>query len=338
MRVDKNWGTAIVRAVRDLTPGIREITLAPERGAGAYPTGSHLPVRVLTDGRIDIRHYSLIGDEPVDGCWRIAVKREDPGRGGSRYMWTLQPGARLETTQPDSHFNLSRDAEAYLLIAGGIGVTPILGMAMALARRGALFRLLFAGRSRDQMAYLPELQAICGDRLQLFLDADGQQIDLAAEFAKLPPGGEAYVCGPIGMLEAARRIWDTTGRRRSRLLFETFGSSGRFASEAFTVKVPRLKVEIEVPQNTSMLVALENAGVEVLYDCRRGECGLCVMEILDVDGTVDHRDVFLSSEQHAENRKMCACVSRVVGGSVTVDAAWRPDVALTSGPEVSVQA
>ena len=143
MRFDGQWITAVVRGTRDLTPGIREFILAPEGGATPYATGSHLCVRVMVDGRIDLRRYSLVGDQPQDGCWRIAVKREEPGRGGSRYMWSLPTGARLEVTAPDSFFQLSGDAPDYLLVAGGIGITPIRGMASALRRRGARFRMLY---------------------------------------------------------------------------------------------------------------------------------------------------------------------------------------------------
>ena len=335
MRADSNWTTATVKGIRDVAIGIREFLLEPDTGTTHYPTGSHLAVRVLIDGKTDLRHYSLIGDEPKNGCWRIAVKREEPGRGGSRYMWSLKPGARLEVAAPDSHFELSRDLREVLLIAGGIGITPIVGMADALQKRGIPFRFVYAARSRGHMAFLDELEPKLGERLELFCDEDGRKLDLAAEFARLPADAEAYICGPIGLLEAARKAWAAAGRPRIKLVYETFGSSGRYASESFTVKVPRLGKEVVVPENTTMLDALEAAGVGVLSDCRRGECGLCAVEVVDFSGTIDHRDVFFSDEQHAENHRMCACVSRVAnGGSVTIDPAYRGDAPLRSGPEI----
>lgn len=331
MRFDGQWTTAILRATRDLTPGIREFTLAPEGGATPYPTGSHLCLRVLVEGKTDLRRYSLVGEQPQDGCWRIAVKREEPGRGGSRYMWSLPVGARLEVAPPDSFFQLSRDAPGYLLVAGGIGITPIRGMATSLRRRGAPFRMLYGGRSRSEMAYLEELEAELGERLDAFPDEAGRRMDLAAEFARLPPEGEAYVCGPLGLLEAAKREWRQAGRPVSRLVFETFGSSGRHPTLPFTVRVPRLGLEVPVPAASSMLDALEAAGVGVLSDCRRGECGLCAMEVLEAEGTLDHRDVFFSDHQHAEGHRICACVSRMVGGTITVDPAFRGDTRLNPG-------
>jgi vanillate O-demethylase ferredoxin subunit len=103
------------------------------------------------------------------------------------------------------------------------------------------------------------------------------------------------------------------------LRFETFGNSGRFASVPFKIKIPRLGMEVEVPQNQTMLEALEAAGVEMIFDCRRGECGLCALDIVEADGTIDHRDVFFTEEEKAVGTKLCTCVSRVAGGSITVD-------------------
>lgn len=144
-------------------------------------------------------------------------------------------------------------------------------------------------------------------------------MDLAAEVARLAPGGEAYVCGPIGMLEAAKRAWRESGRPVDGLRFETFGNSGRYAAETFQVSIPRLGLRFEVPPNRTLLDALEDAGVGMIWDCRRGECGLCALPILGAEGAVDHRDVFFSDEEKAGNAKLCTCVSRAVGGVLTLD-------------------
>lgn len=335
MRADRNWTTAVVAGIRDVAAHVREIRLQPETGATPYPTGSHLAVRVLIEGKTDTRYYSLIGSAPKDGVWTIAVKREEPGRGGSRYMWSLAPGARLEVAEPDSHFSLSLSAPEYLLVAGGIGVTPLVGMAETLVRLGAKVRMLYAGRSPELMPYRDELMTMLGDRLAIACSSEGRRIDLAAEFAALDPKAEVYLCGPIALLEGAREAWQATGRPRDRLIYETFGSSGRFASEAFTLKVPSMNIEVNVPADTSMLDALEAAGVGVLSDCRRGECGLCVIDVVACSGTIDRRDVFFSDEQHARGDKICACVSRVTGGSISVEPPYRPDQPLRSGRELT---
>jgi vanillate O-demethylase ferredoxin subunit len=115
------------------------------------------------------------------------------------------------------------------------------------------------------------------------------------------------------MLDATKAAWAKAGRRPADLRFETFGSSGRFAAEAFRVRIPRLGLETLVAHDTSMLDALEACGAEVMSDCRRGECGLCEVTVLEVAGGIDHRDVFLSDAQHARNDRLLSCVSRIVG-------------------------
>jgi vanillate O-demethylase ferredoxin subunit len=335
VRYETEWVTATVTAICEVAPGLRELRLKAEGAGAAYPTGSHVQVRVLIDGRPELRHYSLIGDRPMHGSWRIAVKQEQPGRGGSRYIWSLAIGARIEVSRPGSQFELSSMQIPRLLIAGGIGVTPIFGMAEALQRRRHPFRMLYAGRSRAAMAFLSELTEICGDTLYVAAEDELGRPDIESEISRLPPDGEAYVCGPIGLLEATRRYWRAAGRDPARLIYESFGTSGRHPTEAFRVRLPRLKVDIDVPPDNTILEALEAAGVGVLSDCRRGECGLCQMTVLAIQGELDHRDVFFSEEQHLSGGMICTCVSRVAGGGcITLDPAWRGDQRLRSGVEL----
>jgi len=317
-----DWRSARLRSTRDLTPDIRLFEIEPS-GEFVIPTpGSHINIVVQIKGRPDVRCYSAVGP-CTDGVYRIAVKLLGDTRGGSAYMWSLAPGAQLTISTPGNHFELSRGRPEYLLLAGGIGITPIFTMTLALAAAEANFRLLYACRRRQDLAFADELQNCIGHRLQTFIDEEGARIDLDAEIARLCPGGEFYVCGPIGMLEAAKRHWQCSGRPVDQMRFETFGNSGRFASEPFKVKIPRLGVEVDVPLNQTMLEALEAAGIEMIFDCRRGECGLCALTIIETDGIVDHRDVFFSDDEKAANCKLCTCVSRVIGGSITVDTADR---------------
>ncbi len=316
------WRDGTVRATRDLTASIRLIEIEPSGGFVVPSPGSHINLSVMIRGRPDVRSYSIVGP-CTDGIYRIAVKRLANTRGGSAYMWSLAPGTRIALSAPANHFNLMLGRPEYLLLAGGIGVTPIFTHAHALAEAGARFRLLYACRSRSDLALAKELAARLGDRLELFLSDEGRRVDIAAEIASLDPQGEFYVCGPIAMLEAAKRRWRESGRPVDRLRFETFGNSGAHPTVPFVVKIPRLGKEIAVDANQSMLDALEDANVGMIYDCRRGECGLCALTILAADGIVDHRDVFFSDAEKAENWKLCTCVSRVYGASITVDTAYR---------------
>jgi len=312
----------VVRATRNLTPTIRLIEIEPTEGFVPPSPGSHIDFTVMVGDRPDVRSYSVVGP-CADGVYRIAVKRLEASRGGSAYMWSLAPGSRLAHSAPGNHFGLALARPDYLLLAGGIGITPIYSHALALARAGALFRLVYACRSRSDLALAEELRDEIGDRLEIVVSEESGRVDIAGEIARLDADGELYVCGPIGMLEAARQAWAATGRPMDRLRFETFGASGRWPAVPFTLKVPRLGKEIAVPATQSMLDALEAAGVEMIFDCRRGECGLCALPILGVNGVVDHRDVFFTEEEKAENARLCTCVSRVYGSEITLDTADR---------------
>lgn len=317
MPVRPEWQPARLAGTRDLTHDIRLFEIEAERFEAPAP-GSHLKIAVEIAGRPDVRSYSIVGAAP-GGRYQIAVKRLPDSRGGSVAMWRLKPGARLEVAGPHNHFQLTRNAPGYLLVAGGIGVTPIHSMAAALADRGAPVRMVYACRGETDFAFGTELAGMLGERLSTHFDERGERIDLAAEFAALHPDGEAYVCGPMGMLEAAKRIWASAGRPAEKLRFETFGNSGLHAAEPFRIRIPRLDRIVSVRRNETMLEALEAAGIAMIADCRRGECGLCALDIIEAEGTVDHRDVFFSDAQKKENRKLCTCVSRMVNGDVVLD-------------------
>jgi ferredoxin-NADP reductase len=326
MQATGHFSEARVRAVRDVADDVRMIEIEPEVGAHPYASGSHLDIAVSIDGLPDVRSYSLVGERPVDGAYRIAVKELPDSRGGSMFVRALEPDGLVEVSEPQSHFELQYGRPEYLLVAGGIGITPILGMAHALERHGRPFRLLHAARTRGQLAFTDELQELLGERLELFVSAEGSRLDLGAEIERLDPDGELYLCGPLRMREAAQRVWREQGRPPDRLRFETFASGGRFAPERFVVRVrDQGDREIVVPDNRTMLDALRDHGVDLMWDCRRGECGLCTVAVLDVEGELDHRDVFLSEDEQNEDESIVTCVSRAVGGAVAIDSGFRAD-------------
>lgn len=325
MRYALTWSEARIRACRHVAADIRLFEIEPLAGpTRRYQPGAHLNVSVLISGRPDTRSYSLVGlHDPA--VYRIAVKRERESRGGSAYMWSLAEGARLSVSEPQTLFELDYALPFHWLVAGGIGITPMLGMARALLARGSDFRFAYCGRAEAQMPFLTELRQELGSRLSVHASSTGGRLDLAAGIAALPDGAGLFLCGPMRLLDGARRAWAEAGRDPTLLRYETFGSSGRHAPEPFWVEIPRHGLRIEVAENQTMLAALEAAGVETLSDCRRGECGLCALDVLAVRGAIDHRDVFLSEHEHAQGDKICACVSRAVGGGVVIDTAFRPD-------------
>ncbi|WP_407185232.1 PDR/VanB family oxidoreductase [Bradyrhizobium centrosematis] len=324
MRFIEAWSPATLVSTRDLSPGIREFLIRPDQFDGAaYPVGSHINVSVTIDGLPETRSYSLVGQASPRGL-TIAVRLVEDSRGGSRYMWQLAAGARLDITRPASLVAVDWARDNYCLIAGGIGITPILGAAQALARRGADFTLHYAVRGRADAAYLDDLASLLGDRLFVHASDEGQRLDLDALFASLPKGTLTLFCGPMRMLDAARQAWIGAGHPLSDLRYETFGSSGTLPTEAFRVRLKGFDIALEIPRERSMLDVLNASDYEVISDCKRGECGLCAIDVVAVDGEIDHRDVFFSDHQKRSNAKICACVSRA-RGTITVDTLLRAD-------------
>ncbi|WP_045737733.1 PDR/VanB family oxidoreductase [Xanthomonas sp. MUS 060] len=325
MRKDTQWNTARIVAVATPCEQVREIVLDPGRAGRRFTVGSHIDVRVRIGDTVDVRSYSLVGEPTADGHYRIAVRAVVGSRGGSRAMWALAVGDTVEICAPNNQFALDENAAHIVLIAGGIGITAILGMAQRLARSPLPFQLLYAGRNRATMAYLEPLQSLLGERLQVFCPEHLGRLDLSTQIAQWPRGADVYACGPLPLLDELRQRWREDGRARARLHFETFGNSGRAPAQGFEVEIPTLGKTVQVGAHQSLLDALSAAGVEVMADCQRGECGLCLVDVLDSTTPLDHRDVFLSDEQHRDNRKLCACVSRALGGRIRIDTGYRAD-------------
>ncbi|MCJ8237954.1 PDR/VanB family oxidoreductase [Peteryoungia algae] len=321
MRSKLEWRPARVIQIETPAEDVRAVTFAVEGLRSAFDPGSHTNIKVVIRGEPAIRTYTVLPSAP--GTSTIAVKLHPNSRGGSAFIWGMAVGDETEMTEPENRFELSWRASRYLLIAGGIGITPIYGMAKALVGRGQSVRLIYGAKSRAQMAFADELGELLGDGLEAYIQDEGRTFDLATEFAALPADGEAYICGPHGLLEAARNAWRKSGRSMSRLRFEVFGDSGRFAEQPFSVTIPQYGRTFEVRADQTMLDALTEAGIDMVYDCRRGECGLCAVNIVDASAPLDHRDVFFSPEERHEGEKMCACVSRAVGGNVTIDTGYR---------------
>ena len=334
MRSPSAWQTATLHQRIDLSPTVREFTLVPDGPAERWSPGSHLQVRVRIGERVDARHYSLVGLPEADGAYRIAVKRADAGRGGSRFMHALAEGARLEILPPANHFELSYAPPQHLLLAGGIGITPLVGMAQVLAAHGAEVRMAYAARRDDELVYVERLRALLGDRLQTFVGARGQRIDVDRLIAPLDPHAQLLLCGPLSLLQAAQAAWARAGRPPELLRYETFGA-GTEAAEPFWVELPRHHLRLDVPVDRTLLQVLADAGVDTLSDCQRGECGLCAMDVLAVQGSIDHRDVFLSAAERAAGKRICACVSRVRGGGIVLDTDYRPDPLPPSAPQMA---
>lgn len=316
----------VVTAMRQLTPRVHEyrLTAADSQALPAYEPGSHIALHMdSTDGSPLVRHYSLLGgtedqDDPRH-TYRIAVQREDRARGSAHIHATFTPGTRLQVAPPGNNFPLDRRDAHSLLIAGGIGITPIFSMARSLARRHREFSVVYAGRTPGQMALREALERIAGTRVRFhYSDLEGPP-NLQALLREHSAGTTAYVCGPAPRLHATHEA-AALGWAAERVRSELFTAGPTGDEVPFEVELRQSGRVIQVGRDASILDALTAAKVPVLWDCRRGECGLCPLPVVSADGPIDHRDRYLSDEEHASGQTLCICVSRIRGKRLVLDA------------------
>lgn len=313
-----DWQRAVVVDSVPVADCVRRIVLDLP-GRPSAPPGSHLDVLLPLPAGEVVRSYSVVDDGRLAPHLSIGVRLDRNSRGGSVYMHGLTPGAEISVSQPVQTFELSWGWPRYVLLAGGIGVTPMVSMARRLKRWGADYQLLYAGRTRGDMPFVADLVEDHPGRVRLHIADEQDRLDIDAMVKGFSADTELYVCGPRGMLLAVQQAWGEHDRPVNRLRFETFGSSGTASAAPFSVVVPRLGVRTEVSADMTLLDALEAAGVEVMSDCKRGECGLCTVTVLDHDHQLDHRDVFFSDRQRAMGDSLCSCVSRCTSGTLTID-------------------
>lgn len=313
----------VVRHVQALTSNVREIRLAHPDGSPLPPweAGAHLDV-MLPDG--DKRSYSLVNTAGVpDGTrqpleYRLGIRLETPGKGGSAYMHGLKMGDSVQASMPKNHFPLAPSESPPLLLAGGIGITPIVSMAAELAARRQSFQLVYAGRARDDMALLEEVRTLCGDSLKTHHDDAHGVLDLQRLFLSLAPSQHVYVCGPKGMIDSAIQVAEQLGWESGRLHFELFsGAAPQGGDGSFEVVLAQSGKRVTVAADQSIVEALRVAGEMPEVDCLRGDCGVCQVAVLE--GIPDHRDYYLSKKERASNKLIQICVSRALSPTLVLD-------------------
>lgn len=313
-----------VTEVRAETSLIRSFRLArPHREPlPSWQPGAHVRVR-LPGG--DDRSYSLINlhSDPHattrPDAYRLGVRLEDPSQGGSRYMHALKPGDQVAVLPPANNFPLEPSPLPVVLLAGGIGITPIMSMAAALAAEGRPYRLYYAGRARDQLAFVGDIERLCGDRLSLHTDdTAGRVFDVPGVLAALGGGEPVYCCGPRAMIDAAIATAKALGWDAGRLRFELFTAAAPQAGDQpFEVVLKSSGESFLIPPGKTILDVLIEAGKDPLHDCKRGDCGICQVQVLE--GVPDHRDYILSDAEKAEGKKMQICVSRSKTPRLVID-------------------
>jgi ferredoxin-NADP reductase len=283
--------------------------ILPEATAGA-----HIDVTLPND---IMRQYSLIHAGNDLRGYTVGVKRDPASRGGSSYMHeALRVGQLLEVNGPRNSFPLKEDAPHSVMIAGGIGITPIWCMIQRLAELGQSWELHYSSRSREDAAFLHTLQDFGPVYFNFDEENQGQFLDLPKIVSDVPVGAHFYCCGPQPMLKAFEAA--TQALPSDQIHLEYFGSKYEAAAEGgYTVELAKSGQTFEIPEGRTILDILRDAGIAVNFSCEQGTCGACETKVLE--GVPDHRDSLLSDEEQAANDTMMICCSGSKGARLVLD-------------------
>lgn len=296
-----------------------ELESAPGEALPEWPPGAHLdihPPSGLT------RQYSLCGAREDRSTYVVVVLREPHGRGGSEEIYReLGVGTEFISSTPRDHFRLV-DASEYVLIAGGIGITPIKAMVDELRARGARWHLHYGGRSREHMAFVDELVDHGGDNVGIVpQDVDGL-LDVPAIIGNLSPEAAIYCCGPAPLLDAVLTACAEAGASE-RLHFERFvppTDGAGFVTDgdtAFEVELRSSGVTLQVAADKTLLEVVQSVRPDIPFSCTEGYCGSCESVVLD--GEPDHRGSLMTPEEHDEEGTMLICVGRSKSQRLVLD-------------------
>ncbi len=286
----------------------------------AFSAGSHVDVQV--PGGLT-RQYSLCNDPKETHRYQIAVLRDAASRGGSVAMHdAVHEGDTLTISTPKNHFALAHEAKSHLLLAGGIGITPLLCMAERLANTGAAFEMHYCTRSRARTAFVERIGASSfAGRVHYHFDdgASVQKLDIPALLEQPQSGRHLYVCGPKGFMDVVLATARAAGWPEAQLHYEFFGAEVAQKADdgSFEVLLASSGRIVVVPPDRTIVQALAAEGIAVATSCEQGVCGTCLTRV--IEGTPDHRDMYLTPEEQAAGDQMLVCCSRASSARLVLD-------------------
>lgn len=305
----------LLKAMRLEAPGVMSLELVSPDGKNlpAFEPGAHIDLH-LPNGVM--RQYSLCSDPSDLSHYRVGIRSVAGGQSSQHVHRKLRPGEMVAVSIPRNNFPLI-DAECYLFVAGGIGITPMIPMMRAASAKGKPWTLLYCNKRDEDAPFLKEIHAL-GGQISLHSSEAGTRLDVAQQLADVRKNTVVYCCGPEGLMSA---VEDATGAwPADTVRFEWFKPRGRPSDEqsgSFEVVCEASGLTLTVPPEKSILAVLDEAGIEIPSSCQQGICGTC--EVRVIDGEVDHRDSILSSSERAANATMMVCVSRAKGSRLVLD-------------------
>lgn len=309
--------TARIASAEAIAHDIRLLALESADGSGLplYEPGAHIDV-LLPDG--SARQYSLIDPFLPNAAYRIAVARDEQGRGGSKFLHDrVGVGDVLQISTPRCHFPVVIDSPHSMLFAGGIGITPVWCMAQALHAAGKDWSLHFGARSAGHASLLEDIRRMADQRLYTYFNLEGDEpMDIAALVATAPQGTHFYCCGPAPMIAAFREACQNVAA--PQVHFEQFTAAAPAALDGgFDIELAKSGRTVRVNEGESILDALGRAGLRMSYSCREGVCGACETAVLS--GAPDHRDAILTEEERAAGNTMMICCSGAISEKLVLD-------------------
>ncbi|MFC6950521.1 oxidoreductase [Paraburkholderia dipogonis] len=291
------------------------------------PTGAELPpfeagahVEVEVEPGLT-RHYSICNSPQERNRYVLGILREPSSKGGSATIHQLfHEGMRIKISPPRNQFRLNESAAHSLLVAGGIGITPLLAMAWRLHALGASFELHYCVRTRARAAFIEMLnQSPFADSVTLHCDEEGDssRLDMQALLQNPRSDAHVYVCGPEGFINALTYRARDCAWNDANVHHEFFAATVSTSGSSFVVQATRSGLSVDVPADKSIAQALLDVGIDVPLSCEQGVCGTCVTRV--IDGVPEHRDLFLTADERAANDRIMLCCSRASSGILILD-------------------
>lgn len=314
-----NEQTVRVVDIEELTPRIKRFRLVSANGArlASFSPGSHVAVEIALETKKLRNSYSLCSSSYQTNFYDLAVLSKEDSRGGSEYLHQISTGTKLNIGFPKNSFCLNSLAKKYILIAGGIGITPFISMLNNFSRFNTPFELHYAAKSVKECAFYNFLQQEYGNLVKFYFSDRQERLMPKQILEEQPLGTHVYLCAPSSLRLDCRSAAKALGYPSSAIHRELFGAVKTNRVKPFTAVLAQSETEIKVPKDKTLLEALEAAGISPNYSCRAGGCGACEVKV--IKGKINHLDNYYSPEEKAEQNKILTCISRAKSEQLVID-------------------
>lgn len=314
-----NQQTVKVVKIEKLTPRIKRFRLVSVNGGrlASFSPGSHVAVEIPLEEKIKRNSYSLCSSPYQTIFYDLAILLKDDSRGGSEYLHKVSTGTELKIGFPSNSFCLNSLARKYILIAGGIGITPFISMLANFSRFNTSFELHYAARSISECAFYDFLQREDSNLVKFYFSDRGERLNPKQILKEQPLGTHVYLCAPPSLMQECHDTARALGYPSSAIHRELFGAVKTNKVKPFTAVLAQSEKSIKVPKDKTLLEALEAAGIAANYSCRAGGCGACEVKV--IEGEIKHLDNYYSPEEKAEQNRILTCISRARSKQLVID-------------------